>query len=703
MLNRAAIPPVKAAASSPVPGNTFKDPCPSRKQILEHTHRSGERYDKRPRHKTKPDKYDVKAGSKPQDTGKGDVIKKKSSKRQRRKSGLILNKEFKAPNVAQDRLTLSANGGLGIFRKGKASSPVRKSGLPDLSFSEMSFLCRRQDRDEVQQQNPKEKYCKNNKDKTVTQHISEYFERRPAAQPDEEPTSAAILHGQTAAYKPITSSKSSSSTKQRAEESPEASSRLDLRHSPPKNDNAAPVARKYWISEVEQPRIELYRPRSTPAAQRQQSSGLASHHSWSVTTPSQRSRNPKVAEDVYGNAAQISRPQGQHLDEQRCPRDIKYSTIQREDRMASNSAHERSLSELSGDGYTASMMLGFKSDSWNHIPTQKAAAELYTLADLKNLSRLERLSVHQKETSSLRNAHRRPSLPCHEPAADSRLGQVNVSELDTNPGQGGLFNMQPSAKTDHQPLPMPQTLMRTTKTGRNKLPFQPVAQAGNCTDPPLFRNLNLSPASHQPKLAPANVESIVVPNHSQSYSSFERRHSNNHPGAVASVAVLQPALHHCKDFSEQRKYSLSNIENAQRIIHDIEEEALGNWSSKHRDSLFDNLADVAVQSFYDPLSRQEIFDGYSPRRDYDALLPQTHAPSFDQVQGDQHQPYSAANLEQIDRGYANARADGAAAHVRDTAQPGPASCRNDLTQQQGQQKEEEGACFTDFWRPNILY
>jgi len=57
----------------------------------------------------------------------------------RKKTGIALNHDFKAPNVEQERLTLK-NTGLGIFNKGKASEPVTSRGLPDLTFSEMTFL-----------------------------------------------------------------------------------------------------------------------------------------------------------------------------------------------------------------------------------------------------------------------------------------------------------------------------------------------------------------------------------------------------------------------------------------------------------------------------------------------------------------------------------------------------------------------------------
>lgn len=58
----------------------------------------------------------------------------------RRKSGATLNDEFEASNIESDRLTLKHPSRPGFLHKGRASAPVTFRGLPDLTFSEMSFL-----------------------------------------------------------------------------------------------------------------------------------------------------------------------------------------------------------------------------------------------------------------------------------------------------------------------------------------------------------------------------------------------------------------------------------------------------------------------------------------------------------------------------------------------------------------------------------
>ncbi|KAL2041314.1 hypothetical protein N7G274_005696 [Stereocaulon virgatum] len=101
-------------------------------------------YERRPRYKTREDRYDLKEAA----SGKrkiarvdGDRKKKKQKKHRRReKSGATLMHDFTAQNVTHDRLTLQPAKTLGLFGKGRASSPVKRKGLPDLAFSETAFL-----------------------------------------------------------------------------------------------------------------------------------------------------------------------------------------------------------------------------------------------------------------------------------------------------------------------------------------------------------------------------------------------------------------------------------------------------------------------------------------------------------------------------------------------------------------------------------
>ncbi|KAE8447624.1 hypothetical protein EG329_010595 [Mollisiaceae sp. DMI_Dod_QoI] len=108
-----------------------------------------ETFEKRARHKTREDKYEPKAGDKK--TKKNGAEQKPRRKREKKKSecgktakksGEDLMHNFSSKSIGQDRLTIRPPQGLGLFNNGRASSPARRRGLPDLAFSEMDFLQR---------------------------------------------------------------------------------------------------------------------------------------------------------------------------------------------------------------------------------------------------------------------------------------------------------------------------------------------------------------------------------------------------------------------------------------------------------------------------------------------------------------------------------------------------------------------------------
>ncbi|KAF2013383.1 hypothetical protein BU24DRAFT_493884 [Aaosphaeria arxii CBS 175.79] len=109
---------------------------------------SSQRYARKARRKTRTDRYDPTVNNgKTREThiyrNQIDESKKRKRKPKRKrsdKSGVGLVQSFRAKNVSQDRLTLRPRDNLGLFNKGKAASPIKGRGLPDLVFSEMKFL-----------------------------------------------------------------------------------------------------------------------------------------------------------------------------------------------------------------------------------------------------------------------------------------------------------------------------------------------------------------------------------------------------------------------------------------------------------------------------------------------------------------------------------------------------------------------------------
>ncbi|RDW86714.1 uncharacterized protein DSM5745_03356 [Aspergillus mulundensis] len=94
-------------------------------------------YERLPRAKTKEDRYEYKSKGSRVKSDRGAAAPKKKSSRQKRKH--TINEDFRASNVPPNRLTLHSATNLGIFNKGRRSSPV-KTRVLDQGFSETEFL-----------------------------------------------------------------------------------------------------------------------------------------------------------------------------------------------------------------------------------------------------------------------------------------------------------------------------------------------------------------------------------------------------------------------------------------------------------------------------------------------------------------------------------------------------------------------------------
>lgn len=93
-----------------------------------------EKYAKRPRHKTKADKYEYKGDTERPAKEPG------GSRRKRLKRGNTLNEDFQATNIDVARVSLKPKNNLGIFSRSKKSAPLAGRDLPDLTFTKMDFL-----------------------------------------------------------------------------------------------------------------------------------------------------------------------------------------------------------------------------------------------------------------------------------------------------------------------------------------------------------------------------------------------------------------------------------------------------------------------------------------------------------------------------------------------------------------------------------
>lgn len=134
------------------------------------------KYARRSRHKTKANRYEYK-GDVADKSPVRRAMRRKHRRSSRKKTGDTLNQDFKAPNIEQERLTLRANTSGGIFGKGKASALLQTRGLPDLTFSEMTFLTKKRQPKHVRLDQHESK--KPAKKQERSKEISDFFARPP--------------------------------------------------------------------------------------------------------------------------------------------------------------------------------------------------------------------------------------------------------------------------------------------------------------------------------------------------------------------------------------------------------------------------------------------------------------------------------------------------------------------------------------------
>ncbi|KAL2865816.1 uncharacterized protein BJX67DRAFT_156390 [Aspergillus lucknowensis] len=94
-------------------------------------------YERIPRSKTKEDRYEYKRRTSRVKGQRCATSQRKKTPKPKRKH--TVNEEFHAPNVPPTRLTLHSSRNLGIFNRGKRSSPI-KTRVLDHGFSEIDFL-----------------------------------------------------------------------------------------------------------------------------------------------------------------------------------------------------------------------------------------------------------------------------------------------------------------------------------------------------------------------------------------------------------------------------------------------------------------------------------------------------------------------------------------------------------------------------------
>ncbi|KAK1821108.1 hypothetical protein LTR12_004500 [Friedmanniomyces endolithicus] len=142
-------------------------------------------YEKRARHKTKPDHYEPKAKKHFIERGSREDKKAEVKPRKSRRSGdggqtVGLVQGFQLKNGPQkSRLTLKPETNAGLFKHGRASAQVagRGAGLPDLVFNELRFLRKPEDHHDEAQTGITRASGKKGTQRQREEEISAYFAR----------------------------------------------------------------------------------------------------------------------------------------------------------------------------------------------------------------------------------------------------------------------------------------------------------------------------------------------------------------------------------------------------------------------------------------------------------------------------------------------------------------------------------------------
>lgn len=691
----------------------------SRADLGRHRDAQRERYEKRPRCKTKADKYDLRIGSNFPKLNAADTAKKTSSKRHRRKSGHALNSDFQAPNVAQHRLTLKASGGPGMFHRGKASSPLHRRGLPDLTFSEMNFLSRQQDHNEVQHPHPKEGKLsrstkKTNKEKFLTQQISEYFQRPTAAPSSLPPGHEITKPGKSTIRMPPTSSVQSSPGKKSFEGYRRARPHHALRsHPAPRKDIDIFVAKNHVVPSDEMPESEHCEVHSTSTSDPQHPESPTSHYSWSVT-PSQAARRPKqFVRNLIDDTDQPSFGPGNQFDGRRSQSDNERSKATCREQLADQESEESYVSELSLEQYTRSILLGLKQDWWHGSPGRHIAAELYTLADLKYLARLERLDATKEETRGLQNDIGSQVLSSHSNISNPNLGHSDAHPLYLPAFRDESFRIPDFRGNMGQHLWMRQTSPPEVKGLMGHHLNQQDIIPDRWTDTSRLRHLGFEAGSYGDR---------GFPQQSPRRPSLTQRGSEIPIQDFSPTLLRQSALEERlrNDLSRPRIRCQSTPVPIHQVIHDIQEEELlmsRDPNFRRRPAIDVEVTAAAVESCSNQWDWPGDLAAHNLMHDHDALLSQeppvvlaqgVDRAIYDDVvdrnpETSSHQPYSPKDSKTFDR-------------IENHHHPGKGRSENDPPNQSHssivhctmdgieQRKEQDDDCsLSGFWRPNLLY
>jgi hypothetical protein len=360
------------------------------------------KYERKPRHKTRPDKYELKVDQRTVEKGTHERTHRKSNRKRRKKTGLAFNHDFKAPNVPQDRLTLKPNTGPGIFHRGKASALVERRGLPDLTFSEMNFLTKRRYVDVNQQQRYRDIQPPKKSKKGSAPDISDFFSRTEEHD--------VTLQGPPAK---VSSQRKGRLTKQSISPNKSSPARPGVRKPLSLISGNETGARAFstnglgtatrpngWVLDPQIPAVQhCYAAKRGSSVYRNQSNSILSYDSWSAT-PSRKSHHCADLHE-YSEARQLVARE--RSCEPRPPSPPRRDLLE----ITKRPLGQSSISDRSLEHYTRHVLLGeHKQGIWDCVPRTVSRNSHYSLQDLKRLARLSELGDVNGSSAIQSNQHR---------------------------------------------------------------------------------------------------------------------------------------------------------------------------------------------------------------------------------------------------------------------------------------------------------
>lgn len=459
---------------------------------------------------------------------------------------------------------------------------------------------------------------------------------------------------------------------------------------------------------IEEPQAEHHQRHSSPTTKCDQLKSGSSSYSWSVTPSRQCRSHQEATTNSPKIVAQDSHPDGFRATTKQQHAVYSRPVKSPQDQIVKEQVHESPMSQLSLDEYTKSMLLGSKQDLWGKFATDYRAAELYTLTDLKGLSRLGKLEEAGKDSHGLQGEDEQRGWFMRNNGFkfDAELSNTPRAQMPTTQKRSSTILGKTSSNNQHLSPHIKLPIASSITKGHS---------AGQIFDGDMLVNRFSMPGL---SFAPSGSRNRPTSEQSYEYPSVEKIHAEIPARTIRSVTATQPGLHEYRWTNTSGRLPLDAPakDTAQQIIRDIEqEELLVSQAENNKAGAVEDVIDIALDGFSDQTSRTDLPEFHDMRNHDPFPLQQDSKCSEQNIDRlppgpAMAQPGPSPHQSCLDPGRMNAD--------RSQNQCRPKNVRFATDQQSGclslsvnnesvlaeQQREHEGDnALVDFWRPNILY